>query len=76
MVVLYANGGHGSEMNGIMIQSQKCIKYDKNSFRFDEHLSKGEREFFSLIKHKQGVSSNNSFSQSNPDVTLKILDAF
>jgi hypothetical protein len=76
MAVLYAKGVHGSETNGIMTQSQKCIKYDKQSFLFDEHLSKGEREFFSLIKHKQGVSSNNSFSQSNPDVMLKLLDAF
>jgi hypothetical protein len=66
-------GVHGSETNGIMTQSQKCIKYDKQSFLFDEHLSKGEREFFSLIKHKQGVSSNNYFSQSNPDVMLNLL---
>jgi hypothetical protein len=48
MTVLYAKGVHGSETNGIMTQSQKCIKYDKQSFRFDEHLSKGERESFSL----------------------------
>jgi hypothetical protein len=48
MVVLYSKGVHGSETDGIMTQSQKCIKYDKQSFLFDEHLSKGEREFFSL----------------------------
>jgi hypothetical protein len=44
IVVLYSTGVHGSETDGIMTQSQKCIKYDKQSFLFDEHLSKGERE--------------------------------
>jgi hypothetical protein len=36
-------------MDEIMTQSQKCIKYDKQSFLFDDYLSKGEREFFSLV---------------------------
>ena len=44
MVVLYSKGVHGSETDGIMTQSQKFIKDDKQSFLFDEHLSKGERE--------------------------------
>jgi hypothetical protein len=50
MVILYAKGVHGSETNGIMTQSQKCIKYYKKSFLLDEDLSKGEREFFSLTR--------------------------
>ena len=48
MAILYSKGVHGSETNGIMTQSQQCIRDDKHSFLFDEHLSKGKREFFSL----------------------------
>jgi hypothetical protein len=45
-------------MNGIMTQSQQSILDDKNSFLFDEHLSKGEREFFSL------TSTNKEYPQT------------
>ena len=71
MVVLYSKGVHGSETNGIMTQSQKCIKDDKQSFLFDEHLSKGGREFFSLISTNKECPQTN-FLQSNPDVMLKL----
>ena len=59
MVVLYSKGVHGSEMNGIMTQSQQCIRDDEHSFLFNEHLSNGEREFFSL------TSTNKECPQTN-----------
>ena len=67
-------GVHGSETNGIMTQSQKCIRDDKHSFLLGEHLSKGEREreFFSLTSTNKECPQT-SFLQSNPDVMLKLL---
>ena len=59
-------------MNGIMTQFQKCIKYDKQSFLFDENLSKGESEFFPLTSTNKECPQTN-FLQSNPDVMLKLL---
>jgi hypothetical protein len=72
MAVVYSKGVHGSETNGIVTQSQQCIKYDKQSFFFDEHLSEGEREFFSLTSANKECPRTN-FLQSNPDVMLKLL---
>lgn len=66
-------GVHGSETNGIMTQSQKFIKYDNQSFLFDEHLSKGEREFFPLTSTNKECPQTN-FLQSNPDMMLKLFE--
>jgi hypothetical protein len=30
----------------LRLRPKECIKHDKQSFSFDEHLAKGEREFF------------------------------
>jgi hypothetical protein len=63
---------NGSETHGIMTQSQKCIKDDKHSFIFDEHLSKGEREFFSLTSTNKECPQTN-FPSIKSDVMLRFL---
>ena len=48
MAVLYAKGCMEVKQMELWLRPKECIEYDKQSFSFDERLSKGEREFFSL----------------------------
>ena len=52
MVVIYAKECMEVKQMELWLRPKECIEHDKKSFPFDEHLAKGEREFFSLIKHK------------------------
>jgi hypothetical protein len=46
VAVLYAKGCMEVKRMELRLRPKECIEHDKHSFPFDEHLAKGEREFF------------------------------
>ena len=68
MVVLYAKGCMEVKRMELRLWPKECIKHDKQSFPFDEHLAMGERESSFTNKHNYGMFPNNLFSQSNPNI--------